>query len=147
MKKFAISIGTSKVLAAAVISSVYKLGRGNRNTSESKFLELVNEYIGHDGAVVYIYPNNFTYSARGYYDRNEQSHFPLLDARTQLGEIIDMLSNAEVVIKALAREGSSSTTRDGVISADGKEVTVGCSNVSFAKVEEVYLAMKKLQEK
>lgn len=69
----------------------------------------------------------------------------VIDAATQMGELIALLEKKEIVIKSLATE-EGGRKHDAVISEDGRSVKVGCSTVSFDKVEETYNAMKSIQE-
>ena|ERR1039457_6372793 len=68
------------------------------------------------------------------------------DAATEFGALIKELSvpvPVPVVIMDLAISDTD-RNRNGVIRLDGKIIEVGCSTISFAKVEETYKAMLKL---
>lgn len=68
-----------------------------------------------------------------------------IDAATEMGKLIELLEEKEVVIKKVAFDGTR--TFDATLSKDGRNAKIGCSTVEFSKVEEVYLAMKEQQKK
>lgn len=69
-----------------------------------------------------------------------------LDAATQMGELIAMFEKRDITIKDVALENGT-TSRDGIISADGQTLTIGCHTSTFTRIEKLYKIMKEQQEK
>lgn len=141
MKRIAINIGRSKILGELVLALLKKT---HNVTPTHDFMDrAVRSYPGQD-LVIYDDEDGFpSYSDITYCRSERREAYELLDARTQMGKIISLLEKKDFEIGNVAYDGNKN--HNGIISPDGKSIKVGCSTVTYEKVEEIYNAMQKIQ--
>lgn len=127
---FAIRIGKSKALALVIARLLSENGKKTGAQIPEDFAHYAFAAYALDGIVYFVYESNVTYGDVPYYTAHRSEYSELLDARTQMGEIIDRLEKKPISVKL--NEGYTAVVAD-----DLKTVTVGCQTFEVSKIQQL----------